>query len=141
MSVAQSRGAELGLDGQWGDGWQLQLSLMGQRNRAVDGSRQAYSPSQTLKWALQMPLLGPQLRLSLSGWATSERLGGQRLPGYAQNQAHLLWQPSRRWDVFVGAANVGGRSYAESSGAGYTDPMQHSGTRWQAGFTWRGDAP
>jgi iron complex outermembrane receptor protein len=140
MAAARSSGAELGLDGQWGQGWQLQLSLMGQRNRAADGGRQAFSPARTLKWALQLPLLGPQLRLGLSGWATSERIGEERLPGYAQHQAHLLWQPSRRWDLFLGAQNVGGRAYAESTGPGYWQPLQYRGTRWQAGFTWRGDA-
>ena len=139
--VAQSRGAELGLNGQWGQGWQMQLSLMGQRNRADDGGRQAYSPARTLKWALQMPVADTGVRLSLSGWATSERVGDERLPGYAQTRAHLLWQPSRQWEVFVGADNVGGRAYAESSGAGYTPTLQRDGTRWQAGFTWRGDAP
>lgn len=139
--VAQSRGLELGLNGQWGAGWQLQLSLMGQRNRADDGSRQAYSPARTLKWALQMPLPVADLRFSLSGWATSERVGDERLPGYAQTRAHLLWQPSRSWEVFLGADNVGGRAYAESSAAGYTAPVQRGGTRWQAGFTWRGEAP
>jgi iron complex outermembrane receptor protein len=137
--VASSRGAELGLTGRWGDGWQLQLSAMGQRNRAADDSRQAYSPSRTAKWALQVPLWGPALRLSLSGWATSERIGAERLPGYAQQQANLLWQPSRHWDLFLGAQNIGGRAYAESSGAYYSTPVQREGTRWQAGFTWRGD--
>ncbi|MDR7268851.1 iron complex outermembrane receptor protein [Pelomonas saccharophila] len=140
-AVAHSRGAELGLHGHWGEGWQLQLSLMGQRNAAADGSHQAYSPSQTLKWALQMPVAGPALRLSLSGWATKARFGDEQLPGYAQHQAHLLWQPSRRWDFFVGAENVGGRAYAEASGPGYSAPVQRQGTRWQAGLTWRGDAP
>ncbi len=139
--VAHSRGAELGLNGHWSDGWQLQLSVTGQRNRAADDSSQAYSPARTLKWALQMPVAGPTLRLSLSGWATSQRIGDERLPGYAQHQAHLLWQPSRRWDFFVGAENVGGRAYAESSGAAYSAPLQRQGTRWQAGLTWRGDAP
>ena len=139
--AARSRGAELGLDGHWSEGWQLQLSLTGQRNRAADDSRQAYSPSRTLKWALQMPIAGPTLRLSLSGWATTQRMGDERLPGYAQHQAHLLWQPSRRWDFFIGAENVGGRAYAESSGTGYSAPVQHQGTRWQTGLTWRGDAP
>lgn len=139
--VAQSRGAELGLNGQWGAGYQLQLSLLGQRNRSEDGGRQAYSPARTLKWALQLPLEGLPLRLSLAGWVTSERLGGERLPGYAQTRAHLLWQPSRQWDLFVGADNVGARAYGESSGAGYTAPLRREGTRWQAGFTWRGDAP
>lgn len=139
--VAHSRGAELGLNGHWREGWQLQLSWMGQRNRAADGSHQAYSPSQTLKWALQMPIAGPTLRLSLSGWATKARFGDERLPGYAQHQAHLLWQPSRHWDFFAGAQNVGGRAYAESSGTGYSAPVQRQGTRWQAGLTWRGDAP
>lgn len=139
--VAHSRGGELGLNGQWGEGWQLQLGWMGQRNRAADGSHQAYSPSQTLKWALQMPVMGPALRLSLSGWATKSRFGDERLPGYAQTRAHLLWQPSRQWDFFVGADNVGGRAYAESSGTGYSWPVQRQGTRWQAGLTWRGDAP
>lgn len=139
--VAQSRGMELGVQGQWGAGWQMQLSLMGQRNRADDGRRQAYSPARTLKWALQMPLPVRDLRLSFSGWATSERVGDERLPGYAQTRAHLLWQPSRQWDVFLGADNVGGRAYGESSGAGYTWPLRRDGTRWQAGFTWRGAAP
>lgn len=137
--VASSRGVELGLNGRWGDGWQLQLSLSGQRNRAADGDRQAYSPSRTAKWALQMPLGLAGLRVSLSGWATTERLGQQRLPGYAQQQANLLWQPSRQWDLFAGAQNVGGRAYAESSGGYFTAPLQREGTRWQAGFTWRGD--
>lgn len=140
-ATAQSRGGELGVSGQWGQGWQLQLSLMGQRNRADDGSRQAYSPARTLKWSLQMPLPVTALRLSLSGWATSERIGDERLPGYAQTRAHLLWQPSRTWDVFLGADNVGGRAYGESSGAGYTLPLRREGTRWQAGFTWRGEGP
>ena len=139
--VAQSRGLELGIQGQWGQGWQMQLSLMGQRNRADDGSGQAYSPARTLKWALQMPLGAADLRLALSGWATSERVGDERLPGYAQTRAHLLWQPSRAWDLFLGADNVGGRAYGESSGAGYTWPLRRDGTRWQAGFTWRGAAP
>ncbi len=138
--VAHSRGAELGLNGHWGEGWQLQLSLMGQRNRTDDGGRQAYSPDRTLKWALQMPIADTALRLSLSGWATTQRVGDERLPGYAQHRAHMLWQPSRRWEFFVGADNVGGRAYAESSASGYTAPMQHQGTRWQAGLTWRGDA-
>jgi iron complex outermembrane receptor protein len=137
--TASSRGAELGLTGRWGDGWQLQLGAMGQRNRAADGSRQAYSPSCTAKWALQVPLWGPALRLSLSGWATSERIGAEHLPGYAQQQANLLWQPNRHWDLFLGAQNLGGRAYAESSGAYYSTPVQRDGTRWQAGFTWRGD--
>lgn len=141
MPVAQSRGAEVGLEGQWGEGWKLQLSLLGQRNRAADGGRQAYSPSQTLKWALQMPVMGPTLRLSWSGWATTSRVGDERLPGYAQHRAHLLWQPNRTWDLFVGAENLGGRAYAESSGTGYSTPVQRHGTRWQAGLTWRGDAP
>ncbi|MFG6465550.1 TonB-dependent receptor plug domain-containing protein [Roseateles sp. BYS87W] len=140
-AVAQSRGAELGVQGQWGKGWQLQLSALGQHNRAADGSRQAYSPARTLKWMLQVPLADTGLRLSLNGWATSERQGDERLPGYAQTRAHLLWQPSRRWDVFVGADNVGGRAYSESSGAGYAAPRRLEGTRWQAGVTWRGDAP
>lgn len=142
---AGSRGAELGINGRWGDGWQLQLSLGGQRNRSSDGSRQPYSPSQTLKWALQMPMpvpvAGQALRLSLSGWATNERPGAERLPGYAQHQAQLLWQPSRQWDCFLGAQNVGGRAYAESSGSALGMPMQRSGTRWQLGATWRGSAP
>lgn len=138
--VASSRGLELGLNGRWGEGWQLQLSLLGQRNRGVDGSRQAYSPARTAKWALQIPLPVPDLRLSLSGWATTERPGPERLPGYAQHQAQLLWQPSRRWDVFVGAHNVGSRAYAEASGGEFSWPQQRQGTRWQAGFTWRGDA-
>lgn len=141
MPTAWSRGAEWGLTGRWGEGWQLQLSLMGQGNRATDGGRQAYSPARTAKWALQMPLGSPVARLSYSGWATSQRLADRRLPGYAQHQLHLLWQPDRRWDVFVGAQNVGGRAYAESSGSGYGLPLQRQGTRWQAGFTWRGDAP
>lgn len=139
--VTQSRGVELGVHGQWGAGWQAHISVMGQRNRADNGSRQAYSPDRTLKWSLQMPVADTAVRLSLSGWVTSERLGSERLPGYAQTRAHLLWQPSRHWDVFLGADNVGGRAYAESSGAGYTPPLRREGTRWQAGFTWRGDAP
>lgn len=139
--VARSHGAELGLNGHWGEGWQLQLSVMGQRNRAADGSHQAYSPSQTLKWMLQLPIAGPALRLSLSGWATKSRFADERLPGYAQTRAHLLWQPSRHWDFFFGADNVGGRAYAEASATGYSAPLQHQGTRWQAGLTWRGDAP
>jgi iron complex outermembrane receptor protein len=140
---ANSHGIELGLNGRWGDGWQLQLSAMGQRYRAADGGRQAYSPSQTLKWALQMPLRLPTvqtpLRLSFSGWATSERLGGERLPGYAQHQAQLLWQPSRHWDCFVGVQNLTGRSYAESSGSALSSPLFREGRRWQLGLTWRGD--
>jgi len=90
---------------------------------------------------LQMPVAGPALRLSLSGWATKARFGDERLPGYAQHRAHLLWQPSRSWDFFVGAENLGGRAYAEASGPGYSAPVQRQGTRWQAGFTWRGDTP
>lgn len=140
-TTASSRGIELGLDGRWGEGWQLQFSVTGQRNRDVDGGRQAYSPSRTAKWALQMPLWGPQLRLSVSGWATSARVGAERLPGYAQQQANLLWQPSRHWDLFLGAQNLDGRTYAESSGSFSSTPLQREGRRWQAGFTWRGDVP
>lgn len=139
--VARSRGLELGLNGQWGDGWQLQLSAVAHRNHSADGSRQGYSPARTLKWALQMPVWGPAMRLSLSGWATTQRQGSELLPGYAQHRAHLLWQPSRSWDLFIGAENVGGRAYAEASGPGYTAALHYQGTRWQAGFTWRGDTP
>ncbi len=133
-----SRGVELGLTGRWAQGWQAQLSLSGQRNRADDGSRQPYSPSQSAKWALQTPLFGPALRLSLSGWASGERIGPRRLPGYAQSQAELLWQGSPQWDAFIGVQNLGGRRYREAAGGVAQQYAQYQGARWQAGWVWRG---
>jgi outer membrane receptor protein involved in Fe transport len=128
---------ELGLNGRWGDGWLLDLAWTTQRNEARDGSVQPFSPRHTGKWALQIPL-APALKLSFDGLVTSTRSGRQTLPGYAQTQGQLLWQPSRQWDFYIGAQNLGGRSYAEASAGPLSDPLQHRGERWHAGLTWRG---
>lgn len=133
-----SRGVELTFTGQGASGWQVQLALTGQRNRDATGARQGYSPSELAKWAVQLPLAGPSLRLSFSGWASTARDGDVPLGGYAQTQAQLLWQPHRRWEAFLGVQNLDGRTYREAS-SDIGEPRLLSGRRWQAGWVWRGE--
>jgi len=136
------RGVDVGVEGRWPGGWQLQLSLSALRLHDAAGLRPNFTPRWQAKWSLSAPTGIEGLRLSLHGWGQSRRRGDgaevQDLPGYAVNNLQLHWQFSSRLEFFAGVQNLGGRRWVEPISPNFSElTIARQGEQWQGGLTWR----
>jgi iron complex outermembrane receptor protein len=136
------RGLDLGIEAGWRSGWQLQLAITALRLRDAATGRPNFTPTWQAKWSLTAPLGLEGLRLSLHGWAQSRRRGDGAevgdLPGYAVNNAQLLWALSPRLDLFVGVQNLGGRRWVEPIAPSLSSvTLAREGEQWHGGLQWR----
>ncbi|MBB5205889.1 iron complex outermembrane receptor protein [Inhella inkyongensis] len=135
----RSRGAELELDGRWGQGGSALLSLAWQQSRYADGQALSNSPARMLKLRLTHPV-AESLRVSLHGRALSRRVvAGRELAGYGLLNLQLLYQPTRQLDISLGVNNLLNRRYFDAPGSSGGNPVPHEGGQAHLGFQWRLD--
>jgi iron complex outermembrane receptor protein len=137
--AVRSRGAELELDGRWGQGGSALISLAWQQSRYASGASLSNSPGRLLKLRLSHPV-AESLRVSLHGRVISRRaVEGHELPGYGLLNLQLLYQPSRQLDLSLGINNLLNRRYYDAPAREGGSPVPHEGAQAHLGFQWRID--